>query len=93
MGIKIKEQYMNRSLFRTIKNMNGSIFFKGQVYEWGRFRNTASTPVPHLSPSYLPLPPPPPQPPQTREIYRSLIKHLRTVNEKYFRVGNCLHLG
>ena len=34
---KIKGQYMNRSTFWMIKYMNGSVFFKGQVYEWGRF--------------------------------------------------------
>ena len=33
---------MNRSTFLTIKYMNGSFFFKGQVYEWGRFRNAGS---------------------------------------------------
>ena len=31
---------MIRSKFRTTKYMNGSFFFKGQVYEWSRFRNT-----------------------------------------------------
>ena len=40
MGIKIKGQYMNRSTFRTIKYMNGSIF--------SRARYMARTPVPHL---------------------------------------------
>ena len=34
---KIKGQYMNRSTFWMIKYMNRSIFFEGQVYEWGRF--------------------------------------------------------
>ena len=53
----IKGQYMNRSTFQTIKYKNGSVlfffncfclfflfvcFFKGQVYEWGRFRDTGS---------------------------------------------------
>ena len=52
----IKGQYMNRSIFQTIKYKNGSVcvrfffffffivfvFFKGQVYEWGRFRDTGS---------------------------------------------------
>ena len=42
MGIKIKGQFMNRSAYRTIKYINRSIFFKGQVYEWDRFRNTGS---------------------------------------------------
>ena len=89
MGIKIKGQYLNRSTFRTIKYMKGGggHFFKGQVHEWGRFRNTGS----HTHTTFIPKLPPPPPP--TREIYRSLIKHLRTVNEKYFRLGNCLHLG
>ena len=39
---KIKGQYMNRSAYWMIKYMNGSVFFKGQVYEWGRFWNTGS---------------------------------------------------
>ena len=39
MGIKIKGQYMNKSTFRTIV-YELVHFFKGQVYEWGRFRNT-----------------------------------------------------
>ena len=57
MGTKTtKGQYMNRSTFQTIKYMNGSVFFKGRVYEWGRFRNTGSytratiTPRPHVTP-------------------------------------------
>ena len=83
MDIKIKGQYMNRSTFQTIKYMKGAIFSKGKYMNGVSFEILARTPVPHLSPSY-----PPP-----REIYRSLIKHLRTVNEKYFRVGNCPHLG
>ena len=33
---------MHRSTFRTIKYMNGVSFSKGQVYEWGRLRNTGS---------------------------------------------------
>ena len=35
---KIKGQYMKGSTLQTIYYMNGSILFKGQVYEWGRFR-------------------------------------------------------
>ena len=64
---KIKEQYVNRSKFRTIKYMIGSaFFFKGQVYELGRFRNTVlhirTTITPQVTPS-PPLPPPPPPTP------------------------------
>ena len=33
---------MNTSTFGTIKYMNRSVFFKGHVYEWGRFRNTGT---------------------------------------------------
>ena len=83
MGIKIKGQYMNRSTFWTIKYMKGAIFSKGRYMNGVGFELLARTLVPHLSPSY----------PPTREIYRSLIKHLRKVNEKYFRVGNCPDLG
>ena len=60
---KIKGQYMNGSTFWMIKYMNGSVFFKGQVYEWGRFWNTGSqTRTPKLPISYHPHPPPPPLP-------------------------------
>ena len=54
---KIKGQYMNRSTFRMIKYMNGSVFFKGQVYEWGRFWNTGSHTRTTITPK-LPSPPP-----------------------------------
>ena len=50
---KIKGQYMNRSTFQTIRYMNGSVVFKGQVYEWGRFRNTGSHIRTTITPSYL----------------------------------------
>ena len=55
---KIKGQYMNRSTFWMIKSIwMGPFFFKGQVYEWGRFWNTGS----HTSTKITPkLPPPPP---------------------------------
>ena len=52
---KIKGQYMNRSLFQMIKYMNGSVFSKGQVYEWGRFWNTGS----HTRTTITPKLPPP----------------------------------
>ena len=41
--------------------MNGSVFFKGQVYEWGRFWNTGS----HTRTKFILVttPPPPPPPP------------------------------
>ena len=39
---KIKGQYLNRSAFQAIKYMYGSVFFKAQVYECGRFGNTGS---------------------------------------------------
>ena len=59
-GLKIKRQYMNRSIFWTIKYMNGFIFSKGQVYEWVRFWNTGShTHIVNYAPApKLPLPPP-----------------------------------
>ena len=34
-----KGQYMNKSTFFEIKYMNGLVFFKGQVYDWGWFQN------------------------------------------------------
>ena len=57
MGIKVKGQNMNGSTFRMIKYMNGSVLFKGQVYEWGRFGNTGSHTRTIFSPK---LPPPHP---------------------------------
>ena len=37
------------STFRMIKVYEWVLFFfKGQVYEWGWFRNASSTPVPKL---------------------------------------------
>ena len=57
---KIKGQYMNRSTFWMIKYMNGSVFFEGQVYEWGRFWNTGS----HTRTKITPKLSPPPHPPQ-----------------------------
>ena len=56
---KIKGQYMNMSTFLTIKYMKGSIFFKGQVYEWDRFRNSGShtcTTITHKLRPYTPSP-------------------------------------
>ena len=61
MGTKIKGQYMNRSTFWMIKYMNGSVFFKGQVYEWGRFWNTGSHTRTKTTPK-LPYHPTPPTP-------------------------------
>ena len=56
---------MNRSSFRMIKYMNGSVFLKGQVYEWCRFWNTGShtrtTIIPQVT-SYRPSPSPTPPP-------------------------------
>ena len=88
MGIKIKGQYMNRSTFWTIKYMKGAIFSKGRYMKGVGFELLARTLVHmyHIYPQVTSYPP-------TREIYRSLIKHLRTVNEKYFRVDNCPDLG
>ena len=40
--------------------MNGSVFSKGQAYEWGRFRNTGS----HVRTKIIPRLPPYPPPPQ-----------------------------
>ena len=45
---------MNRSTFWMITYMNGSVFFKGQIYEWSRFWNTGSHTRTTITPT-LPL--------------------------------------
>ena len=57
---KIKGQYMNRSTFWMIKNMNGSVFSKARYMNGIGFEILARTPVPKLPLSYTPHPPPPP---------------------------------
>ena len=52
MGIKVKGQYMNGSIFWTIKYMNESVFSKARYMNGVGFEILARTPVPHLSPSY-----------------------------------------
>ena len=54
---------MNRSAFWMIKYKNGSVFFKGQVYEWGRFWNTGSHTRTKITPK---LPSPIPEGPEGR---------------------------
>ena len=72
-----------RSTFRMIKYMNGSVFFKDQIYEWGRFWNTGSHTRTKIStvtspPPRLPPPPPPPLPPPPPPP-RECSKHIRVV--------------
>ena len=53
MGIKIKGQHMNRSTFRTIKDINGFVFSKARYMNGIGFEILARTP------STTPPPPPP----------------------------------
>ena len=74
---------MNRSTFRTIKYMNGSVLFKGQVYEWVRFRNTGSHTRTHSYPKVTAPPPPPPPPPSSltyTKIWTRSISQLGVLN-------------
>ena len=57
-------QYMKRSTFQTIWFMNGFFMSKGQVYEWGRFRNTGSHARTTITLYPHPLPPQPPPSPR-----------------------------
>ena len=62
---------MNGPPIQMIQYMNGSVLSKGQVYEWGRFRNTGShtrTKIIPVTPHPPPNPPMPPPPPP-RELY------------------------
>ena len=61
-GYKNQSQYTNRSSFWMSKYMNGSVFFKGNVYEWGRFWNTCSHTRTKITPVTPPRPHPPPPP-------------------------------
>ena len=45
MGIKIKEQYMNRSTFQTIKTENGSVFSNARYMNGGGFQILAHTQI------------------------------------------------
>ena len=62
---KIKGQYINRSAFRMIQYMTGSVFSKAGYMNGVGFEILARTPVPQLTPNYpTPAPPPPPPPPR-----------------------------
>ena len=50
--------------------MNGTIFFKRQVYDWGWFQNTGSHTRTKITPE---LPPPPPPPPVETDIINSVL--------------------
>ena len=70
----------NRATFRTIKYMNGSaFFFKGQIYEWGRFRNTGSHIRTTITLKLPPLPHPPPPPPTVRHHQVVTSEHLSPI--------------
>ena len=54
---QIKRQYMNRSTFRMIRYMIGSVFSKARYMNGVGFEILARTPVPQLPPIYHPTPP------------------------------------
>ena len=65
-------QYMNRSTFRTIKDMNGSVFSKAMYMNGVVFEILAHTPVLHLAPNL-----PHPAPTSWKDSFQYMFSHFR----------------